>query len=64
MVEKIIYNLCDNITPARASNWEKWPISGILFNNVSFETWEEEKNYMINFYQERKVWFDEYISNL
>lgn len=64
MVEKIIYNLCDKITTARASNWEKWPISGILINNVSFETWEEEKNYMINFYQERKVWFDEYISNL
>lgn len=49
---------------AQKDNFKKWDVLGKYLDEslVAFNTWEEEVNYMNNWFDERIKWFDNYIS--
>ena len=44
-------------------NYIKWPQTGQQLN-VRFDTWEQEVDYVNQFFEDRIVWMDEYIASL
>lgn len=51
---------------AQKANFERWPILDIYLGPqlTAFGTWEEEVDYMFQFFDERVIWFDKYVSNM
>ena len=53
----------ESIAIAQIDNYIKWPQTGQQLN-VRFDTWEQEVDYVNQFFEDRIVWMDEYIASL
>lgn len=66
--KSVITNEIDAVTTAlsltQQYNFNKWPQSGRVHEmNVSFDTWEEDVNYVNNFFSDRFDWFGSYVES-
>ena len=57
-----VQKVADSITKAQYKNFDLWPDSGKLLGNVYFDTWQDEVDYVNDFYQKRAEWLDGFIS--
>lgn len=57
----MINDVINEISTAQLYNNIKWPNTGQTLN-VRFDTWEEEVQYVTDFYNNRIAWFDAYIA--
>lgn len=60
-LEKAIIEVRDEIKYSQKQNFEKWPNLDHQPPNVIFDTWEEEANYVTDFFNKRISWIDRYI---
>lgn len=65
VIDRVITN-ADYLTVAQARNFDKWEILGEYTwpNYVYFNTYEEEKEYLIEWLEDRFEWLDEAINTL
>ena len=61
-IKQEVSSTANIISTAQVYNFEKWPDTGQVLN-VQFDTWEEEVNYINQFFDDRASWLDEYISS-
>lgn len=61
-----VQNVRNNISNAANHNFTKWPTLG-TYPGVSlytFDTWDEEADFIFTYFQQRLEWFDSYIDSL
>ena len=63
--EKMAY-VADGISADQGRNFDKWGTLGwhVSVGLVRFDTWEEEVSYVSDFFKDRVVWLDNYLTTL
>lgn len=58
--------LRNSLRKAQEQNFARWPILGTYqsVETVTFDTWEEEADFVFDYFELRYNWFDTYINNL
>lgn len=61
-----LHVLKESLRQAQAENFTRWPILGTYqsVETVKFDTWEEEADFVFEYFDQRYQWFDAYINNL
>lgn len=56
----------NSLRKAQAQNFTRWPILGTYQNveTVTFDTWDEEADFVFDYFEQRYKWFDAYVENL
>lgn len=56
----------DSLRKAQVQNFTRWPILGKYQNieTVTFNTWDEEANFVFDYFDLRYKWFDTYVEQL
>ena len=63
-VKEAVKEVANSIALTQKANFERWPGSGGQELNVQFDTWEEEVEYINDFFDKRIKWMDSYINSL
>lgn len=58
-------NLASSLEKAQQGNFSRWPILGsyVSVEIIKFDTWQEEVDYVFDFFEKRVRWFDSYVNN-
>lgn len=61
-----LHLLKETLRHAQAENFTRWPILGTYqsIETITFDTWEEETDFVFDYFDQRYQWFDTYINNL